>query len=45
MMSSMMCGLEWNRALLTRGTDVSMPDCETQEDIFNIDCDQISQNV
>jgi len=35
-----MCELEWTRALLTMalisGADVSMPEFEPQEDIFNI---------
>ena len=37
---SLMCELEWNRALLTMsstsGADVSMPTFEPQEDILNI---------
>jgi len=39
----LVCGLEWNTALLIRpltdSADVSMPAFEPQEDILNIDCD------
>jgi len=37
------CGLQWNKALLTmlliRGPNISMPAFEPEEDILNIHCD------
>ena len=40
----LICGLEWNRALLTMpltsGADVSMPTFEPEEDIPNIHYDK-----